>query len=419
MILPTPITTRASAPGEPLVPTAIVEDRSPSAPSDSSAHQEAPPATDLEIQVPESVPVVPGETAAYTLTVRNNGPAPAADIVLTDVLPGGLIPVWTQLAQPSCGRQGSSVGCDLGALPQGEAVSLALDLSVGGMEGLVTATQLAGATADLPLPACALDSEPALSPAEGLDRPLVTCSLARLEPGATLPIRVGVDVAPQVTGSLVHTVTVAADGDDTNPANNRATFAITFGEAEGPVPAGADLVLHADGPLTVVAGRPFTYTYTLTNQGALEATGVAFEDVVPSDLDLVAYAPRVPFCQQRGDALTCHLSDLDGTQTFTFTLAITGHGEQPMHLELDPLLPGWPACLILKERTWQHIVQCQLGVLQPGQAARVRLVFAPVGVRGRMTANTASVRANEVDPNPLDNTSTVTMTIQPAPGSGE
>jgi uncharacterized repeat protein (TIGR01451 family) len=364
---------------------------------------------DLAIRVPESVHVIPGEMTIYTLTVRNDGPDLATSVVLTDVLPNGVIPAWVQSAQPVCTRQERSVGCDVGDLGQGSVVTVTLDLAAGGTVTLITGTRLAGVTPDLSAPTCAIE--------QGSAQPRVTCHLAHLQPGADAQMRIGVDVdagtMPLHLPSLVHTATVTANEADADHANNRAAFTMTVAPSTvTAVLPTTDLVLEADGPSTVMAGQPFTYTYTITNRGALDATGVWFEDVVPSDLNLVAYAPGLPLCEQQGDAFTCHLRDLDSGESVTFTLVITGYGEQPMVMSLDPLIPGWPICSMIKERTWLHIVQCELGVLEPGQATHVQLVFVAIGVRERTTVNTASLCAGEADPNSVDNTSTTTITVQ-------
>jgi uncharacterized repeat protein (TIGR01451 family) len=181
-------------------------------------------------------------------------------------------------------------------------------------------------------------------------------------------------------------------------------------------PPTIDLALQAESPSSVVTGQPFTITYTITNRGALDASGVWFEDEVPSDLNLIAYAPALPHCKQQGNAFTCHLRTLDSSKSVTFTLVITGYGAQQMLLELDPLLPGWPVCFVVKERTWQHIVYCEIGRLGPGQVSYVQLGLVAIGTQERTTTNTASIVANEIDLNPLDNTSSTTITIQ---ASGE
>jgi uncharacterized repeat protein (TIGR01451 family) len=172
-----------------------------------------------------------------------------------------------------------------------------------------------------------------------------------------------------------------------------------------------DLVVQAHGPSSVIAGRPFTYTYTITNIGTQEATGVRFADAVPSDLELTAFAPRPPLCKQRGDSLSCYLYEPGSREPVTFTLVISGLGGQPMVMELDPLIPGWPICYVIKERTYLHVLHCELGGLKRDQARQVSLVLRPVGVQERTTANTASVWANEADLELADNMITSTMSV--------
>ncbi|GAG23393.1 unnamed protein product, partial [marine sediment metagenome] len=256
----------------------------------------------------------------------NRGPDPATDIVLTDVLANGLTPIWAQPAQPLCGRQERTVSCDVGTLRAGDAATVTLDLSVGGTEEIVTGTHLAGVALDLPAFACAIDRDST--------RPGVTCRLATLQPGANAQVRIGVGVDAQITGSLAHTATVEANEIEVNHSNNRATFTLTIGAA-GPEsvtasPTTTDLVLQSDGPSSIIAGQPFTYTFTITNRGALDATGVRFEDALPPATILNAYAPGLPLCEQRDDVLTCYLGDLDSNETITFTLVITGHAGRPV-----------------------------------------------------------------------------------------
>ena len=388
-----------------------------------------PPATDLAIQAPGSVQVIPGETTVYTLTVRNQGPAPTTGIVLTDVFPPGVIPLWIQPTQPVCRRQERTVSCEAGDFRESDTITVALDLFVGGAENLVTGTQLAGVSWDLSRPACTID--------RSASSPHVTCRLASLQSGDDAHVRVGIGVDARTpllrSQSLVHTVTVVANEADPDRSNNRATFTMTVGPSTllgtgeaGPAPSkvegavtstsipttATDLVLQADGPISVIAGQPFTYAFTITNRGALDATGVYFEDTIPPAAVLHAYAPGLPHCEQRDDTLTCTLRDLDSGEAITFTVVITGHAGQPMKMELDPLMPGWPICTVLKERSHLHIVNCELGVLRPGQATHVQLALIAGGVLERVMTNTVSVRANEAELNTLDNTNTTTITVR-------
>lgn len=383
-------------------PTPRVEPAAKSPTHPTAVGNPDPAAADLAIQVIQT------ETGVYNLTVRNLGPDPATGIVLTDVLPSGVTPLWTEPARPVCRRQERDVGCDLGDLQAGDVTTVTLDLTVGGGEPPITSTQLAGLTVTLSVPVCQIDrdSRP----------PQVMCNLSRLPPGAEALVRVGAEVDGRSSQPLSHTATVRGNEADPDHTNNQGTFSFPAGAAKPAEATGVltttNLVILAEGPTSVIAGQQFTYTYTIVNRGALDATGVWFSDTIPSDMNLVAYAPGIPECEQQGNRFTCHLRDPGSGETVSFTLVITGHAGQAMHMGLDPLLPGWPICSVLKEETWLHIVRCELGELKPGQATRVQLVLEAIGVAERTSVNTASVSANEVDSNPVDSTSTVTITVQ-------
>ena len=63
--------------------------------------------------------VVLGSRLTFNLTVTNNGPAPAAHVVLTDRLPEGVVFISASSDQAACTRIGSDVFCDFAALAPG------------------------------------------------------------------------------------------------------------------------------------------------------------------------------------------------------------------------------------------------------------------------------------------------------------
>jgi uncharacterized repeat protein (TIGR01451 family) len=391
-----------------------------------------PPAVDLAIQGPGPLQVSSGKTAVYTLTILNPGPAPVTGIVLTDDFPSGLVPLWTRPARPICTRQGRTVDCEVGASRAGDVLTVTLDLLSSGSETPTIAGQPAGVTWDLAGPSCAIDA--ATTP------PRVTCLLASLQPGGQAHIQIGVGVEADATGDLVHTASVATSEPDTDYANNRAAFTMTVGptttlgtdakglvlnNVEGPAPSEsiaaspilttAGLALQANGPASVNAGSPFTYAFTITNRGPRDVAGVRLVNVVPPATTLHTYAPGLPRCEQNGDTLTCTLLDPDSGESVTFEMVIDGYVGQPMKMELDPLMPGWPLCTVLKERDYLHILNCELGLLRPGQATHVQASYIAGGVRERVMTNTVSVSATEHEQelglSPADLTNTVTIAV--------
>jgi uncharacterized repeat protein (TIGR01451 family) len=165
----------------------------------------------------------------------------------------------------------------------------------------------------------------------------------------------------------------------------------------------------------VYAGSLFTYAFTITNRGPLGVSGVRLVNIIPPATTLHAYAPGLPLCEQSGDTLTCTLRDPDSGESVTLAVVIDGHAGQPMKMELDPLMPGWPLCSVLKERDYLHILNCELGLLRPGQATHVQVGFIAGGVRERVMTNTVSLRAMEYEHEPgvpaVDLTNTVTITV--------
>jgi uncharacterized repeat protein (TIGR01451 family) len=355
-------------------------------------------AADLEIKIHGPGQIVSGEAAVYTVTIFNHGPAIATGIMLEDSLPTGATPVWSHPALPLCAREGSDVRCGVGDLSASEGLTITLDLSAS--ESIAIQTEF---TQEQLATTCRIvsDSFGAQS----------TCPLAPLPPGTETKLRVAVRSASENTGALIHTGAIRARETDPDLANNHTTYTTRIVSASAR-PTGPNLVLQAEVPKIVISGRPFTTTLTVTNQGSVDATGVRLENVLPLATILNAFTPGLPDCEQAGDRLTCTLRDPDSGETMTFTLVITGYEEEPMILEPDPLVPGWPICTVLKEHSYLHILLCEIGRLKPGQSARVEMVLTATGVQEREIVNAATVSAYEEDPNPLNNTSTTTSSVQ-------
>jgi uncharacterized repeat protein (TIGR01451 family) len=400
-----PIPTRTAPPSPATTTARPTADR-----SEDAAQEEHSVKTTADLGIRSEAPRdAPADgTTVYTLTVYNQGPALATGIVLTDVLPAGVIPLRAQSARPVCQRQGTGVDCTLGDLRGGDTAAISLDLSVGGTETPITGTHLAGMALDLSTPICVSGRDDAQS--------YFTCHLAELQPYTTAQVGFTVNLDNATKGSFLHTATVTAVERDTDLANNRvvikSTVDVPVALAVTAVPTAADLVLEADGPQSVVAGRPFTYTLTVTNRGALDATLVRLQDVLPPATDLTAYRPASPACEQIDDTLTCHLRNPDSGAPLTFTLVITGHAGQPLNLELDPLAPGWPICGVIRERSYLDLLNCSLGTLKPGAAARVEFVLIARGIQERTMVNTAVVNSGAPEVNALDNTITTTISVQ-------
>ena len=125
-------------------------------------------------------------------------------------------------------------------------------------------------------------------------------------------------------------------------------------------PAAADLaVAKADSPDPVRVGEPLTYTLTVTNNGPAEATGVTLTDTLPAGVDYVSADPDQGSCSELGGTVRCDLGSLAGGTSTTVRIVVT------------PTAPGTPC-------------------------------------------NTASVDADQDDPNPDNDSAEECATVEPA-----
>jgi len=129
------------------------------------------------------------------------------------------------------------------------------------------------------------------------------------------------------------------------------------------MPPQADLpVAMNDSPDPIPARDQLTYTVTVRNDGPAGATGATLVDTLP-DAVFVSATPTQGNCVRQGK----------------------GNSDS--------------------------VLTCELGPLAAGGTATVTIVVSPP--RAGTITNTASVRANEPDPDRADNTATQTTTVLP------
>ena len=107
-----------------------------------------PSVADLAITATDSPDPVPvGNTLAYLLTVRNNGPSAATGVTVTDILPGGVVLISATPSQGSCSVT-SVVTCALGALANGGSGTVTLLVTPTTVGTLSNSASVTGNDAD-------------------------------------------------------------------------------------------------------------------------------------------------------------------------------------------------------------------------------------------------------------------------------
>jgi len=116
-------------------------------------------------------------------------------------------------------------------------------------------------------------------------------------------------IAPP-TGTITNTVTVAATEFDPQPANNTATVTTPV------VPVANLSISKALSFPTAIAGTitpsaQLTYTILVTNNGPSPAANVVVTDVLPADLTFVSASGSGWTCGNSGQTVTCTVSSLN------------------------------------------------------------------------------------------------------------
>ncbi|WP_217181110.1 CARDB domain-containing protein [Streptomyces sp. AC495_CC817] len=222
-----------------------------------------------------------GDVLRYTVTTRNDGGNPATQSVSTDQLAAGLEYVPGSIKIVSGGGAGALT--DASGDDRGEYTSATRSVRVRlGDNGTATAGGSIGVGAST---SYSFDAKVAVSAANT---------------------------------TILNEATVAFRDGVVN--QNRTS---TSNETQTPVNAAADLAITKTldtSPL--VAGRPATFTITVTNNGPQTGTGVSVTDAVPAGLSVTQVTPSQGSCTT-GSTVSCAMGSLAVGATATITVTGT------------------------------------------------------------------------------------------------
>ena len=186
----------------------------------------------------------------------------------------------------------------------------------------------------------------------------VTCELGNLvrkAPPVLIEVTVKAIALAPAGEETENTATVESPTTDPNPGNNESTVETEI------VPA-ADLSLVKTAPATVEPNGDLTYNLQVENHGPSDAHGVTVTDPLPTGVEFLSASEG---CAAATGVVTCEVQ------------------------------PG--------------------GELAVEETAEFQItVHVPFALGGKTLSNTASVEAEEGDPNPENNVDTATTTVGPA-----
>jgi uncharacterized repeat protein (TIGR01451 family) len=384
----------------------------------TTADVSTPVAEEADVAITKTAspePVTAGNQVTYTLSVRNNGPNPAAGVQVVDTLPGGVTYVSSVPSSGSCNVSGQTLTCGLGTIANGATGTVTVVVRVPPGSDATSVTNVASVTTTTSDPDTTNNNASATStivrqadmaltksvtptnPAPGTDVTYtltatnngasraagvtvtdtlpsslavrsatstvgtctvtgsqVSCAAGGLDPTETVRVTVVASVpANASTATLTNSARVTSSTADPTPGNNAASASIT------PATPRADISVTKQAVTSpIVAGRAVQYLVTVTNNGPSDATGVTLTDPVPASLSGVTAT---------SDAATC---------------TVTGQN-----------------------------VSCPIGGLASGGSVQVRINGTLGSDASGTLANTASATSTSTDPTPGNNSATSTTTI--------
>lgn len=222
----------------------------------------APPDMAVTISGPASVSA--NAQATYTVTVVNNGPSIAPQVILTNTIPAGTTMLSQSPSQGVCSIAGTTGNCNLGSIAAGGSASVSVIVQLASSTITVTSTVQAN----------------------------------------------------DANGNLLA---------DPNTANNTASFTTTISAPTTTTDIQVTGSAQNGGP---AVGTADTYTWQIKNNKSVVANAVTFTDALPPSLQFASVSTNLGSCSgpapgSAGGTVNCTLDALNGGQTMIVTVNVT------------------------------------------------------------------------------------------------
>jgi uncharacterized repeat protein (TIGR01451 family) len=232
----------------------------------------------------------------YTITARNNGPADATGVVVTDPLPPGTTYAFSSASQGSCGRAAGTIKCTLGALAHGTSGTIKILVAAPGTPGQITNTGTVSGDQQ--------DSNPANNSAS-----VTTTVVGPPSPPPPPPPPPPSPPPPPVPPPPSPPPPSPPPPPSTPPPPS--------------APPAADLAITGSAaPSPATVGDRITYTLPVRNLGPDRATGVIVKNTLPKSAAFVSAGSTAGSCAQTSGVVTCALGSMRSGGSATITIAV-------------------------------------------------------------------------------------------------
>ena len=149
---------------------------------------------------------------------------------------------------------------------------------------------------------------------------VVTCSLGTTWVRSTGEVSIATQ--PRAAGSYTNSVFISSDQADPTPSDNSATVTTQV------LPSADLAVTNIASPNPVTAGHKLSFTLTVTNNGPSSATGVSLADSwtvtsgIKGGVAFISVSSSQGSCNQTGSGVSCSLGDLANGSSITVTVVI-------------------------------------------------------------------------------------------------
>jgi len=363
-------------------------------------------------------PVVAGEALLYTISVTNNGPNDASNVVVTDTLPSGVQLASSNYPCVASPNTPGALDCMLGSLAPGAVAALEIGVQTGPdlPDVIINIASVTSDTADPNPQNNATEANVAVVPK--------TADLALTKIGTPNPV---------VAGEIVnYTLTLVNNGPHDAPgvfvADDLAGLqAASFDPECAVVPDGSLLCLP--GALAAGAIRqigysvhtPADYDGALTNTAEIGTLDNVFDNNLANNTAVATVQvgpPPTPTADLGIEKTALQASVIAGSLV-TYELKVTNNGpDAALGVFVTDDLPAGLQfvgsdgdCSVIGDGS----LLCELGTLAAGVLAQPIMITlqTPATLQGQL-ANTAAVGSATLDINLDNNTSTAIVQVEPS-----